>query len=379
MKLFSLSLLATSLLFTSCKKSAPEEDLPEEAVSNLLELSAPMLGNARLSFAQAERSRISTKVRAYGEIVLSSDRVASVAARIGGLILEDAKPLGDTVRKGDILATIDSQDLANSFLAYRQTATELEFARQDAGRESRLFQKKLTSAESRLLKEQALARAEMAHLTASQAIERLGLGQDQIEVALDTGSGRLLRRWQLKAPISGVITKREFIRGQAVTAEQELYVIADMSQLWVDAKVPLSIANHLKAGDKVTVSSSHQKADCLIKVILPMIDSETRTSQVRALLENKEGQWMPGTPVVLTITRAMSEPVLAVPGEAVLDHEGGHVVFVKKGEASFELREVEIGQRGQDECEILSGLTEGEFVVANNAFLLKAQAQMSGE
>jgi len=374
--------IAAMLLFSSCGKKAAAPDLGESTPdSEFMRLSSAALDNASLSMTKAGASEVGERAQAFGEITLNTDRVESIPARIDGIIATDHVQLGDAIETGQVLAVLESQSLASAIVAYLESERDLRFSRSEFGREEELFAKKLTSAESFNSKQQALHKAQIAHAAALQPLELINFDEAELHRYVDEPESANLTRLEVKSPISGVLTKKQVIRGGSVTADQELFVIANLEEVWVDFQVPLSDAQSLQKGQLVRVGSStgDARGEAAIRYVAPMANELSRTVTARATLANEAGIWRPGTPVIVSFDRNRESFPVTVPAASVLDFEGTSIVFVQRSSGVFELREVEPGRRDETRVSIKSGLVAGEDVVADGAYQLKAQWGMNTE
>ena len=378
--------ITAAFLFAACNPGTPTASPTpkpdaEESGPQTFTLSPEVLENAALEFANAEAAEIKNTTRAFGEIALNTEKVATIVSKIEGVLVKDLKQLGDPVEPDEPVAIIESQSLAASIVAYLQTERDLRFARAEYFREKELFEKKLTSSESYFKKEQDYNKAQIAHAANLQPLELLHFAEGQLHGYLDDPDSANLTSLDIRSPIAGVVTKKSFTLGEAVSADRELFVIADLTDVWADFHVPLSVATGLQKNAKVVVTRSggNETGTATIKYIAPLADEATRTVLVRATLDNSAGQWRPGTPVAVTFTLTSESAPVAVPAEALLDFEGGFIVFVHTADDTFELREVVPGTRDDQRVAIKTGLAAGETVVSTNAYLLKAQWQIGEE
>mgnify|MGYP003115183992 CR=1 FL=1 len=381
MKSLFFTLLIPVIFSTGCKKqngNVAADQNPDSTPRKTITLKDDVLNNADFKFAEAKPAEISDLVSAFGEIMLNNDKVASVVSKVEGEILEGLKQLGDRVKAGEIIARIESHSLAASIVQYLQTEHDRQFTRDAYLREQELFSKKLTSSTEFYEAEQAYRRAQIEHAAALQPLELLNFTEGQLHGYLNAPNEARLTILEVVSPIDGIVTKKSIIKGQAVQGDTELYVVADLSEVWVDFQVPLAAANEISAGDqvKVNVSGRTTTGKATIKYVAPMANEINRTVQVRASMPNTKNIWRPGSPVGVEFARKKSKAAVAIPSEALLDFESGFAVFVKKDSHTFELRKVKPGQRDDTMAAIELGLMTGETVVSTNAYLLKAQWQM---
>ena len=160
-----------------------------------------------------------------------------------------------------------------------------------------------------------------------------------------------------------------------VAPESLLFVVADLSKLWVEAKVPLAHIDGLKKGHRVKVFSDKtgRSAEGDLAYIASMAEPTTRTVLVRVEVDNAAGDWRPGMCARLDFANQTTEAAVAVPSSAVHDIDARSSVFVEQAPGRFELRAVEIGVSDEKHVHILSGLKAGEKVATDNSLSLKAE------
>jgi len=173
---------------------------------------------------------------------------------------------------------------------------------------------------------------------------------------------------------SGTIVERHLTVGEPVSRESGGFVVADLSDVWVDITVYQHDLDNIRTGEKVVVNSGSGKHSVtgLIEYVSPVVDEHTRTATARLVVENHDGLWRPGMFIsaIITVTEVSADVV--VPLSAVLNFEGHDVVFVQEHDG-FKPQRVEVGQQGNGKIIILSGLKQGASFVASGGFTLKAE------
>ena len=211
---------------------------------------------------------------------------------------------------------------------------------------------------------------------ARQKLLALGVEADEI-AGLPQSPDALLRSQNVRAPMSGRLAERKVELGTAVgrdNLETELFVIVDLSRVWVELLVSSTDLPLVREGQSVRVAARGLSETATGKIVFvsPLLDKETRTARVVAALDNAGGHWRPGSFVTAAI--ALSErPVDAVvPSSAIQNVDGGKAVFVRNKEG-FEKRNVVPGDQDGQAVEIVSGVAPGETIAVSNTFSLKAE------
>jgi Cu(I)/Ag(I) efflux system membrane fusion protein len=212
-------------------------------------------------------------------------------------------------------------------------------------------------------------------------IQRLrNLGVPESHISAVQQSHKNLRTVDWLAPVSGDVIEKRVINGQHVRAGDELYRIADHSQLWIMADVAEADLPAIKIGTRAKVTVRAYAAEPIegeVTFIYPELRTETRTARVRIEVPNPDGRLKIDMYADVVFEAGTSEqPAIAVPASAVIDSGTRQVVLVAKGEGRFEPRAVKLGRRGDGYVEVLGGIEKGEEVVTAATFLIDAESNL---
>ncbi|MBN1124857.1 MAG: efflux RND transporter periplasmic adaptor subunit [Sedimentisphaerales bacterium] len=308
-----------------------------------------------------------------GQIGLNRDQMAHIVPRVSGVVHEVFVTEGDQVRQGQILALIESRDLADAKAAYLAAVEKKKLDEAAFVREKELFEKKVTSEQEYLAAQQALAETRIQVLTASQKLYALGFSSVELQ-EISRQSPKSFIRYSIVAPFDGTIIQKHIVLGEVVDDKSDVFIIANLDSLWVDLHVYQNDLETIRPGQKVVISpgSNLPDAEGIITRVLPLIESETRTSVARILLDNSNGTFRPGLYVTARVQSTIIEATVRVLSEAVQMYEGRSVVFVKD-EHGFEPVEIRAGRSDRDYIEVISGLESGMEYVSKGSFQLKAK------
>jgi len=331
--------------------------------------------DAGIGFAVAGPARIRTLRRLQGEIHFNQDRLVRVVPRLDGVVTSAPRVVGDRVRRGDVLAILESQalgDLKSDFLAARQ---RVSLARTLSDRERRLWEEKITPEQDYLASQQALAEAEITHRNALQKLVALGVAPGSIDATADPNLSRL----EIRAPLDGVLIEKHVATGEAVAADTQIYLIADLSTVWAEVTLYPSDLAAVRLGQRVTVRGPDPgaRAEGAVSYVGALLGEQTRTAKARITLANPGERWRPGLFVSAELVQNEREVPVAVPVEAIQSLRDRKVVFVRFGDV-FEARPVELGGGDGRLVEVASGLAAGQAVAAANSFVLKADLGKAG-
>ena len=341
-----------------------------------IKMTAEQVEAAGIRVAPVQGGALVSRAAVPGVLSASQDRQARVTARLGGIVTEVRKTLGDEVARGDVLAVLESREVSDAkgeFLAATRTAA---LAETTLARETRLWRQKI-SAEQEFL--QARTSAEEARIRVDLGRARLAaLGLSDAEVgALARQPAATLRRLELRAPLAGRITARNAVLGASVAADAEVFSVADLSVLWVEMTIPPRDLPLARQGQSVVVmGEGDARTEGKVIFLSPVLDPETRSARAVAEIPNQTGTWRAGGFVTAHLATAEQPVDVLVPREAVQEVEGKKVVFVRN-EEGFELRQVEIGREDATGYEVIFGLDAGTEIAVGNAFSLRAELSKS--
>jgi membrane fusion protein, copper/silver efflux system len=212
----------------------------------------------------------------------------------------------------------------------------------------------------------------------AQRLRNLGVPESHIRKVQETRTN--IRTVDWLSPVTGDVIEKRVIKGQRVGAGEELYRIADHSQLWVIADVAESDLAILKIGTRAVVTVRTypmQPVEGNVTFIYPHLRAETRTGRVRIEVPNPTGQLKLDMYADVMFQAGTDEtPTTAVPISAIIDSGARQIVLVVKGEGRFEPRPVKLGRRGDGYVQIIEGLAKGEEVVTSATFLIDAESNL---
>jgi membrane fusion protein, heavy metal efflux system len=344
-------------------------------------------GNKSLSLAPAARARNPVKVapaeltklggdiQVVGTVAFHEDHYAVVGPLVAGRISKLIAGVGDKVRRGQVIAEIESSEVGQARADYVSAKARSGAADANLSRETDLAEKKISSVRER---EQAHAQSVTEQAGVRAAVMRLraiGLTPgDIVEAEKHDLGGRV----QIRSPISGTVIERKVTLGQAVERATDAFKIADTSHVWVSLDLYEKDLARVHVGQEVETRTDARPGELFrgrVAFIVPVIDEATRTAKVRLEFPNPNGALHAGqlvTARIIADTKQAASEVLAVPRSAIEQVEGKTVVFVQNGDG-FERRNVMLGASGGERVEVRKGLTAGEVVAVDGAFLLKSE------
>ncbi len=296
------------------------------------------------------------------------DRVARVGPRIEGRITAAPVKVGDNVRSGQSLATLDSLQVGEAQAALTLARAELRIAETDFNRAETLNAEEIIARKDFL---RAQADRDKAAAGVRAAVDRLRLLGGTLDAPPTQASA-----FTVVAPFAGTVIEKKLTLGQLATPAEPLYVIADLSRVWVLAALPEAALAKVRVGAsaKVTLAAyPGQVFSGRVGHIGAMLDKDSRTVAARIELANADGRLKPEMFASASIEAAGDKrEALAVPDAAIVLLDGQPHVFVYE-QGAYEARQVEPGERLQGRTVLKSGIKAGDEVVTAGAYALKAR------
>ncbi|MDT8368820.1 MAG: efflux RND transporter periplasmic adaptor subunit [Longimicrobiales bacterium] len=333
--------------------------MPGMEMGGELQLTAAEISTFGITFGEAARRPLERSLRAVGLVAYDETRLSRVAPRFGGWVETlHVDATGDAVRKGDPLLE-----------AY---APELVAAQTDLLLASRM----LDSVGTSRLPEVAASARELLE-SARQRLAWWEISDAQIDEILATGKVR--RTLTLHAPASGVVLEKEVVEGMAFQPGQSLYLIADLSQIWVNAEVFEIDVPFVREGMPAEVSVAALPGVLTpgrVDFVHPTLNERTRALRLRVVVRNPGTRFKPGMYATVHLRASLGER-LTLPTSAVLQTGDRAVAFVAGAGGALEPRELRLGVRGGELVEVLDGVEAGERVVTSAHFLLDSESNLA--
>lgn len=331
----TLSLIAAVVVLAGCSSRTPGQQARQQAAPQ--EQQAPLV-----SVITAARENV-PQTSVYSSTV-QANVINNIAPQSGGRIQKLNVEIGDYVAKGQVLAQMDRVQLDQAELKLRNDETELERVRT-------------------LLAQGGISQADFDQLELACKVSR-------------TTYNNLLENTVLRSPVSGVVTARNYDRGDMYTMAQPIYTVQQITP--VKVLVPISETDYtrVKKGDKVTLTADALPGKTFsgtVNRLYPTMDAATHTFNVEVLVQNSKRELRPGMYARVTVNFGDSLSI-TVPDTAVSKMQGAGTrsVFVVGDDGVATVKVVTLGRHFDGKYEILSGLEEGDRVVAKGNSSLKA-------
>ncbi len=314
---------------------------------------------AGVETAKPSVGTIADAVECYAELTFNQNKLAQIAAPVGGILQDVSADLGNKVEEKQPVARIWSASIA-------EAVAKAVLSHQTLDRERKLRAERVTS-------EKDLQQAEADHRAACQQLRTLGFTEEQIDVLGAKPHEQVLM--EVRAPFAGEIVERTAVRGALVEAGKSLFTLADRSVMWAMLNIPESALARVKVGQTVELrveSLPGQTFTGKLTWIGAEVDEKSRMARARAGVANPEGLLKSRMFAQARILTRNAEGALLLPGSAIQRMEGKSFVFVKLAEDLFDARVVRLGAKFDGKVEIVEGLKAQEVVAVNHAFPLKS-------
>lgn len=422
------------------------------------DFSPEAIQNAGLVFKKAGSGKLVTKIRLPGEVGLNEEKVVHIVPRVDGVVKKVFKDLGDQVSRGEVIAILESRELADAKIDYLTNTKQADMARADLDRETQVFENtqrmldmlgknldqeeiyrqlkdlvigksrellipasaKLSLAKSIHLREKGLLEkgisSESEYLvaledykstearyialrekisydgawslrqkkktleidqlnlkTSNQKLLALGLTPEQVDHLLKQDEQHFTW-YELRATLDGTVIQKHLATGEAVKKDDDIFLLADLSEVWVNFAIPEKELKKVHLGQKVLFEGGLNTAK--LSYLSSIIDEKTRTVTGRVVIPNKKRDLRPGGYVTVELVLSERKVPVVVEPEAIQNFRNWSVVFVKYG-SQMEARPVELGENDGNRVEVLRGLKAGEQYVVKNSYAVKAEIEKS--
>ena len=349
-------------------KDSSEEGHAEEGE---IQLTSQQMVEQGLKVAVASTGLVEKLTTLPGKLVVNTDQQAHISPNFSGHVEQVNVALGQSVQKGQTLAVLILPELIDQQANLRMAQVNLDLARKDYQREQQLWSQGISAKQDYQRAENAYRQAQITVQSSQARLNALG--------ASGNNNGRFL----IKAPISGVISKKDIVVGENVQLADQLFVIENLKDLWLEFNLPNTSNIHLQAGQILNfkTNGSDQNYQAKVQTLNPEADLQTGRLQVRAKVTTQADVLRPNVLVNVFVTDAQAKTALRVQKKALQQVEGKPVVFVieseEKGLVHLKAQPIEVGVSSQDGqwLEVISGLTEGQKYIADGSFLLKSELE----
>lgn len=340
------------------KTSAPPVESPLEKE---IVIKDEFIQSSGIKVSQAKTGQVSNEVLAPAMVSAPPGAEATLIARAAGTVKQINKRLGDAVKAGETIATVDSLDATRLTALRKSAVAKLELSKKVFARESLLYEKGVTP-------RQDMEAAQSAMIVAEAEAAEAQILASSSHIASDGRSVAVV------APVSGKITTESTTVGAFVQPETALFTIADEKQIQIKAFINTVDIAKVKVGDAATIlSRNDQEYRAKVRSITPAVSGNNQTATAILEVDDKGAALVIGEGVQVRLhTTSAPTSNLIVPEDAIQNIEGRDVVFVKT-KTGFKPQPVVVGQRSNGYAEVTSGLDASTTIAIQNVFLIKAE------
>ena len=364
-----LLLLSLSLL-VGCSK--PEDKSKEKKIDPLEIIITPDI-QKQIKTEAVRYQDIGETLMIPGRLETQNRRLSKIGSPITGRVSDLYVSLGDIVKKGQVLARINSIELTQTQLTLIKSSQLIGLKTKAVERAKLLFEADVISKAEMLRIENELEAVKADYSASRDQLLVLGMSEKAVE-KLET-SGQINSFADIRSLFDGIIISRAINVGQIVNPQDNLFHIADLSKLWAVANIPEQQASFIQKDEVVSIeipALDNKQIEAKIVFEDSIVDPQTRTVMVRAELDNLGLIFKPDMLTSMYI-RSKKTSKLAIPVSSVVRENDRKYVLVQNTPKTFRLREVELGSRDGNLFSIISGLSEGETVVTDGAFHLNSE------
>ncbi|HYI96268.1 MAG TPA: efflux RND transporter periplasmic adaptor subunit [Bryobacteraceae bacterium] len=358
-----------ALVFSACgTKTTPKAEAA--AIRNPMEITPGADLTKQIKIGQPQSELVSSTLRVAGRVEADGTRMARISAPVTGRILELKVIEGQHVSKGEVLARIYSTELSGAQSEFLKAHSERQVAERAVSRAKQLLDAGVIGSAELQRREAELQQATADLSAARERLRVLGMQDDGITTLQN--SRTLSSITDIVSSIDGIMLERKATIGQIVQAVEPVFVIADLSHVWLVADVPEQSAGHIEVGKLVRAeipALPGQKITGKLSFVSAMVNPETRTVTTRMNLPNPTRIFKPAMLTTMTLIDG-SEQRLVVPASSVVREGNNDCVFVQTVPTTYLLRPVSLGEDLGDKRVVLEGVRAGEKIVTEGAFHL---------
>jgi cobalt-zinc-cadmium efflux system membrane fusion protein len=372
-------------MVVSCGGHAPTPTAQETpAAPDTVTLDDVSRRNAGITVAAAHTMTRADQTQASGVLALDERRTARIGSLVEGIVLESAAHVGDRVVTGQVLATMHSTVVHETWASYRKSIAE-----------RRRLEKELAYAISaheralRLHADKAIALQEVQRAEANRgaAEEMLDMGRTEVRRSeeelehlgitnAEDPTGESGEQIPVKSPIRGVVLAQLVTPGTTVTPGTPLFVVSDLSTLWALVEIDESLLSHVHIGLPVQVRVAaypDERFDGRVEFVGDTVNPTSRRVTVRCAMSNADGRLKPEMYATVVIRENEPRDVVVVPAEAIQSVAGHPSVFIAEAPDRFRPRRIDTGPEIDGLVEVRAGIRAGEPLAVTGSFVLKTE------
>ncbi len=314
-----------------------------------------------------------------GVVRPNENALANITTLVRGRVAEVHADLGQMVEPKQLLAVLHSGDLGLAQSAYLKARARRHVAEQAYQRAEYLYKEKVIGQAEAQRREGEMISIRAEAQEAREGLRLLGMNDKEVETLERTQ--KIRSQVPIVAPFAGRVIARDLTKGELVETTNKLFAVADLSTVWVVANVSEKDVSYVQRATAVpnqpvevfVTAYPNDVFEGTVSYVGDVLDTATRTMQVRLSLENSKGLLKPEMFATIRVSSEPASDILVVPEAAVQNDQTRSFVFVQQEAGVFEARTVRLGDKNGTFAEVLEGVREGEMIVKEGAFILKSE------
>lgn len=343
-----------------------------QAIATDLTVEAPAILQNQIVLETVTETVLQDSLRASGRISVNENHLAKIGPSISGRVIEVRANVGQMVTKGQVLAVMHSTQLSDAQANYLKAKSQVELKRLFVERSKKLYEEGIISLLNLRERESVLIEKEIEMNALADQLTVMGMHADDLQ-RLSRQKG-VNSNTPITATINGSVIARHISVGQIVEISDELFVVADLSEVWVVAEVPEKSATALELNAPADIeipALGHQRLKGTLSFISGTVDPDSRTIKIRIVLPNPDFRLKPEMLASISIQQA-APPALTVDASSVIRDQNQDYVFVETAPNRYALRAVGLDDEIDGRRRVTSGLSLGEKVVSKGSFQLNS-------
>jgi cobalt-zinc-cadmium efflux system membrane fusion protein len=372
-------------LLAGCTGKTPDTTASAAAPAptrNPLEITADTELMKQITAGEVPWANVTGTMKLAARVEADETRMARINSPLGGRIVDLKAAAGETVERGQILASLHSTDLAAAQAAFLKAYTQQQLASKAVARAKQLLEAGVIGEAERQRRDAELQQASTELASSRDQLATLGM---TAEALAQLESTRVIQSvTPIVSTISGRVLERKVTMGQVVQGAETIFVVADLSNVWLVAEVPEQNASALRLGKMATAeipAVPDKPVSGRLNFISAIVNPETRTIRARMDLPNQSLTYKPAMLATMSLLED-SQRRRVLPNQAIVREDNQDHVLVQTGPSTFVLRPVTLGMEFRDLRVLESGLQDRDKVVLHGAFHLNNERKrraISGE
>ncbi len=329
------------------------------AAENSITLSTEHIENLGITLGKPTKTTQIPVLYAPAKVLIPPNNEYVISASQAGIVRQLNAALGDEIKKGDVLAQIDSPDLLALQSKYLKANSVLHLA-------NSAYQRDKALAQEGIIAKRRVQETESQFNAASLDVKE---AKQLLEIAGGNTNGQLNSHLTIRSPISGVVIERMVIAGTRIDNLTPLYRVANLNTLWLEIAIPQERISEIKIGDQVDIENTEFNAE--ISLIGQSVNPENQTVLARAIVKNASKQIRAGQKLNVQINQVSKQKTFKVPNTAIAQNDGKAFIFIRNAKG-FDVKPViQIGKK-DDETIISGDFSSDETIALKGAGVLKA-------